>query len=354
MFGIDLSTAPIPVNAAIFLAAAAIIWNAGARLVHVVDAISDKTGMAKAFAGMLILGSITSAPEISATLTSAGAGNPALAINNLLGSLSFNLIILVIADSMIRQHALTAVVVGPSIMLQGVLGIAAMAILSLAIIAGDTLVLGVGLWSTAIFAFVVFAFRLSSRYDTRSPWRTDRSVDPDEFSRIYGTPVLGRSQLERWSLAALIGATAALALVVLLAGVTLSRTADALAGQTGLGSGFTGLLLLGLATSLPEVSTAVYAVRLRRFEMAIGEVLGANIFNLGIIFLTDIAFGGAPILASAGRFELAATLLALLMTSILMVGLLEQRNRQRFGLGLDSWAMLIVYLGGIGLLYTIA
>ena len=97
MFGIDLSTAPIPVNAAIFLAAAAIIWNAGARLVHVVDAISDKTGMAKAFAGMLILGSITSAPEISATLTSAGAGNPALAINNLLGSLSFNLIILVIA-----------------------------------------------------------------------------------------------------------------------------------------------------------------------------------------------------------------------------------------------------------------
>jgi cation:H+ antiporter len=354
MFGIDLFVAPIWANVAVFVAAAAIIWNAGARLVRVVDAISDKTGMAKAFAGMLILGSITSAPEISATLTSAGAGNPTLAINNLLGSLSFNIIILVVADSTIRQHALTAVIVGPSILLQGALGIAAMAILALAIIAGDTLVLGVGLWSTVLFAFMVFAFRLSSRYDTRSPWRTDRSVDPDEFSRIYGTPILGKSRLEGWSLLGLIAATVGLALVVLAAGVTLSRTADALAEQTGLGSGFTGLLLLGLATSLPELSTAIYAVRLRRFEMAIGEVLGANIFNLGIIFLADIAFGGPPILASAGTFEIAATLLPLLLTSILMVGLLEQRNRQLLGLGVDSWAMLVVYLGGLGLLYGLS
>ena len=353
MFGFDLTAAPIWLTVAIFLAAAAIIWNAGARLVRVVDAISDKTGMAQAFAGMLILGSITSAPEISATLTSAGSGNPALAVNNLLGSLSFNIIILVLADSMIRQHALTAVVVGPSILLQGVLGIAAMAILAAAIVAGDTLVIGVGFWSTVLFAFVIFAFRLSSRYDKRSPWRTDRSVDPDEFSRIYGTPILGRSQLERWTLTSLIAATIGLAIVVLAAGVTLSRTADAIAVQTGLGAGFTGLLLLGFATSLPEVSTAIYAVRLRRFEMAIGEVLGANIFNLGIIFLADIALAGPPILASAGSFEIAATLLAMLLTSILLVGLLEQRNRQMLGLGVDSWAMLIVYVGGIGLLYSL-
>lgn len=351
MFGIDLSSVPIWVNIGIFLVAAAIVWSAGARLVRVVDAISDKTGMARAFAGMLILGSITSAPEISATLTSAGSGNPTLAINNLLGSLSFNLIILVLADSMIRQHALTAVIVGPSILLQGALGIAAMAVLALAIIAGDTLVLGVGLWSTALFAFMVFAFRLSSRYDTRSPWRTDRSVDPDEFTRIYGTPILGRSQLEGWSLAGLVAATAGLAMIVLATGVALSRAADALAGQTGLGSGFTGLLLLGLATSLPEVSTAISAVRLRRFEMAIGGILGTNIFNLGIVFLADAALGGPPILNAAGRFEIAATLLALLLTGILMIGLLEQRNRQIFGLGVDSWAMLFVYAGGIGLLY---
>ena len=89
-------------------------------------------------------------------------------------------------------------------------------------------------------------------------------------------------------------------------------------------------------------------MRLRRFEMAIGEVLGANIFNIGIIFPADIAFSGPPILASAGQFELAATLLALFLTSILLVGLLEQRNRQIIGLGFDSWAMLLCMLAGSG------
>ena len=353
MFGLDFAAFPIWANVTVFLVVAAIIWNAGARLVRVVNAISDKTGMAQAFAGMLILGTITSAPEISATLTSAGSGNPTLALNNLLGSLSFNIVLLVIADAMIRQHALTSVIVGPSILLQGVLAIAAMAIIAIAIVVGETPFLGVGVWSTLLFLFMIFAFRLTSRYDRRSPWRTDRSVDEDEFSRIYGTPATGRSRLEGWSLAKLILATAGLALVVLAAGMTLSRTADALADQTGLGSGFVGLLLLGLATSLPELSTAVFAVRMRRFELAIGEVLGANIFNLAIVFLSDLAFSQAPILSSAGTFELAATLLPLLLTAILLVGLLEQRNRQVLGLGIDSWAILVVYLGGLGLLYSL-
>jgi cation:H+ antiporter len=354
MFGIDLSAAPIWTNIVIFAAAAAVVWTAGARLVQVANAISDKTGMAQAFAGMLLLGTITTQPEISASITSAAAGNPTLSINNLLGSLAFNLMILVLADAMIRRHALTAVIVGPSILLMGALGMAAMAILGLVITIGDTPIAGVGAGAVLLFAFVLFAFRMVSRYDKRAPWRTDRSVDPDEFSRAYGTPVLGRSRLEAWSLGALAAATAGLAVVVLAAGITLSRAADALAVQTGIGSGFVGLMLLGIATSLPEISTAVHAVRLRRFELVIGEVLGANIFNLGIVFLADIAFSGPPILNAMGGFEIAATFLPLLLTGILMVGLLEQRNRHVLGMGLDSWAMLFVYAGGIGLLYGLA
>ena len=354
MFGLDLVSLPSWANVTIFVTAAALIWIAGARLVRMVDAISDKTGMAQAFAGMLILGTITSAPEISATLTAAGTGNPVLATNNLLGSLSFNVLILVAADGSIRQHALTAIMVGPAILLQGVLGIVAIAIVALAITGGDTLIAGVGAWAIALFAFTIFAFRLSYRYESRSPWRTDRSVDPDEFSRLYGAPAVGRSRLEGWSLSRLIGATAGLALGVFLAGAVLSQTADALAVQTGLGSGIFGLVFLGLATSLPELSTTVSAVRVRRFEMAIGIVLGANIFDLAILLLVDLVYSGPAVLSLAGPFEAGAAILAILLTGILMVGLLEQRNRQIGGLGYDSWAILLVYIGGITLLYTMA
>ena len=91
---------------------------------------------------------------------------------------------------------------------------------------------------------------------------------------------------------------------MLIGGVVLSRSADALAVQTGLWSGFTGLLLLSFATSLPEMCAVVFAVRLRRLELALGEVLGANIFNLGIFFLADIVYDGPLVLAEAGRFEI--------------------------------------------------
>ena len=64
------------------------IWVAGTRLVRYLDAIAVKTGLGQAFVGMLLLGSITSLPEIANVMTSSSMGNPSLAINNLLGSAS--------------------------------------------------------------------------------------------------------------------------------------------------------------------------------------------------------------------------------------------------------------------------
>lgn len=355
MFGIETLSIPLWTNAAIFLAAAAVVWAAGTTLVHLVDAISDKTGMAQAFAGMLLLGAITSTPEIAATTTAAGNGNAALATNNLLGSLAFNIAILVFADALVRRHALTSVVAGPSTLLQGTLGIVAMGILLIAFnVDGGWTIAGAGPWTFGILVFAFFSFWMVSQYDRRAPWRTDRSVDPDEFARLYGTPAGGTSRLEHWRLPRLIVATAGLAVVVFLSGMVLSVTADALAVQTGLGSGLTGLVLLGLATSLPEISTVTEAVRLRRFELAIGEVLGSNVFNLSILFAADLAFAGPSITSVAGGFETAAAAIPLVMTAILIIGLLEQRNRYFLRLGIDSWAILAVYFGGLALLYSLS
>jgi cation:H+ antiporter len=77
---------PLWINSLIFLVAAVFIWFAGTRLVRYLDAIAVKTGLGQAFVGMLLLGSITSLPEIANVMTSSSMGNPSLAINNLLGS----------------------------------------------------------------------------------------------------------------------------------------------------------------------------------------------------------------------------------------------------------------------------
>ena len=142
--------------------------------------------------------------------------------------------------------------------------------------------------------------------------------------------------------------------IILVAGFTLSQTADAIARQTGLGSNFLGLVLVGFATALPNLSSIVGAVRIERFEMAISDVFGADLFNLGLIALADGLYQGGPILNHAGKFEIVAALLGLVLTAIFLMGLLEREGRTIFGMGYDSFAVLWIYFGGLALLYFVS
>src|SRR5690606_38640521 len=117
------------------------------------------------------------------------------------------------------------------------------------------------------------------------------------------------------------------------AGFLLSLSGDGLAVQTGLGTSFVGFVLVGFSTSLPELSTVIAAMRLKRHAMAVGDILGSNVFNLLLIFLTDVVFVGDPVLNHAGRFEIAASLLGIVMMVILLLGLLERRDRTVLRMG---------------------
>ena len=57
---------------------------------------------------------------------------------------------------------------------------------------------------------------------------------------------------------------------------------------TGLGTGFVGLVLLGMITSLPEMVTTIAAVRMGAYDLAVGNLFGSNIFNMFALGLTDV------------------------------------------------------------------
>jgi cation:H+ antiporter len=349
---LDFESQPLWLNIFYFCCAGAVTWIAGTRIAQYVDAISDKTGIGHAFAGMLILGAVTSFPEIGAVGTSAAYGDADLAINNILGSLAINVVLLAVGDIVARRYALTGVVAEPATLFQATLGILALAVLAIGLAAGDAPVFRVGGWTLGLFAMAVLSFWISSRYAERSPWRIDRSVKKD--ARKDKPPAADRSDLEKQPLAALIARTAVAGATVLLAGYILSRTGDAIAAQSGMGNNFAGMILVGFASSLPELSTIIAAVRLRRAEMAIGDVLGTNIFNLAILLVADVFYGGGPILNEAGEFEIIGTLLSLILTAIYLLGLLERRDRTIGGVGYDSIAVIIVYLLGLGVLYRVS
>lgn len=342
---IDFNSLDLRILGAIFAAAAIAVWLAGTRLTRFVDGISSKTGLGKAFTGMLLLGGITSLPEAAAVSTSAAIGNAPLAVNNLLGATSINLVLLAMADIIYGRDALTSVAAKPAVLMQGVLAMLAASAVAMIATIGDVAILGVGAGSTGLLLACAAALWLSARFESRHVWEVvGRDEDGEGRGHALSDQPIGT---EDWPLRKLIAATVIAAAIILAGGFFLSTSADAVAARTGLASGMVGFVLVGLSTSLPEISSVTKAVRMRRYEMAVGDIFGTILFNIALIFLADLVYRGEPVLARAGQFEVIGAILAILLTGIFIVGLLERRDRTILRMGYDSLAVLLIFSGGV-------
>lgn len=334
---------PLWVNAVIFLAAAAVVWSAGARLTHYLDGISRQTGWGQAFVGMLLLGGITSLPEVANVVTSSLTGNPRLGVNNLLGSAAINVLLLAIADTFIGRDSVTAIVAKPSTLMMGTLCMLVLMSSAAAVAAGDLLIFGIGVGAVVICLMCIAFLWMAAGYDKRADWTIERErKEPEHTDDQPEAP-----------LASLIFRTVIAAAVVFAAGYTLSQTGDALAEQTGIGTGMVGFLLIGVSTSLPELTSIVTAFRIRRYEMAFGQVFGTNFINLSLILVADVFFSGGPVMNELGRFEILSALLGAILTGVFMVGFLERKNPRIIRMGYDSLVVIILFGCGLALLFAI-
>ena len=337
-----LGALPLPMLCGIFGLAAALVWLAGSGLVRFVDAVTRKTGLGQAFTGMLFLGGITSLPEVAAVSTASAVGNASLAINNLLGTASINILLLAAADIVSGRDALTRAAAKPAVMMQGVLSMLLAGGVAMVATAGDVAIWGIGVGSGLLALGALAALWISSEFEQRHVWEI-----VGEGTRREEEPSV---PYQHWSLARLSVAVILCGLVILVAGFALSLAADAIAVTAELESGMVGFLLVGLATSLPEISSITAAVRLGRYQMAVGDIFGTNLFNILLIVLADLVYRGPPVLAEAGRFESIGAILAILVTGVFIIGLLERRDRTILRMGYDSVAAILIFAGGVYLL----
>jgi len=345
----DASSYPVWVNLVIFAIAGALVWLAGTRLSRYLGRVSEITGIEQAVVGMLMLGTLTSLPEIANVATASYFGNPALAANNLLGSASINLVLIAVVDAIFGRDALTSVVAHPSTLLQSALCMIVMTFVAVAVTTGDVTIFGTGVWTIALFTMSLTCFWMSKGYGARTAWGLQEEKKPQKPRARSST----HDNASAPSLRRLVVQIAIAAAVILVAGYTLSQTGDGIAEQTGLGSGLVGFLLIGFATSLPELSSISTSVRMGRHEMAIGEVLGTNFVNISLLLLADLVYRGGPVIAELGKFEMISALLGVLLTGIYLVGLLERRNPVILRMGYDSLAVLLVFAAGVGLLFSL-
>lgn len=340
----DAATYPIWINLLIFLVAAAVIWFAGARLTRALDAIASKTGLEHVFVGMLMLGGITSLPELANVTTASAIGNPSLAINNLLGSAAINILLLAVADAIVGRQAVTSIVAHPSTMMMGVLGMIILIAIATVVTLGDVAVGPLGLGSLIIGLMSLGFFWIATGHDKRSPWTVDDDTEGPPPVKEPDVPDTSLGKL--WVSVILHGA------LLFLSGYALSQTGDALAEQLGLTSAIVGFALIGTATSLPELVTVLVALKLQRPEMAFGQVLGTNFINLSLLPVGDLIYSGEPVMNRLGAFETASALLGAILIGIFMVGLLEHRNRTILKMGVDSAAVIALFAVGVAVLST--
>jgi cation:H+ antiporter len=352
----DLSSQPLWIQLLLFASATVIVSIAGSRLARYADVISLKLHLARAFIGMLLLGAITSLPEMTAVSTGAAYGNAPLAVNNLLGSLSVNVTIIAVADAAIGEGALSSLVKDSGVLFQAILSMFATTLVVAAMAVGSGQILGIGYWSIVLFGFVLFAFWAASGYRDRAPLSLagDAPTDPAETqSRSQARHGPSSRRLIEASIPALVLRIAGASAAILACGYTLARTSEGIGRQLGLSSGLSGYLRIGITTSLPELVTILAATRLGRIDMAVGEVFGTNLFNIGLIGLADVLYRKGPILNQSGRFEMAACLISLLLTGLYALGLMERRRRTILRMGFDSVLVVSTYVAGLLVLHSV-
>lgn len=143
--------------------------------------------------------------------------------------------------------------------------------------------------------------------------------------------------------------------VIGVAGVRLSRYGDIIAEKSGMSRGWVGLIMLASVTSLPELVTGVSAVTVANVpDIAVGNILGACVFNLGFIVVLDFMYRKESIYTRARQGNVLAAGYGILLIGFAGFSLLVYRDASIPSLGhvgLYTPVILLIYLLSMRSLY---
>lgn len=313
----------------LFLLSALLVYLAGTRLTSSAQVIARETGLGGLWVGLVILPLSTSLPELISSWRAISIGAPDLAAGNFLGSNLFNFFIIALIDLVQGRGSLFNL-----ISQRHKVAVAAIALMSLLFMAGVLLPGLPGPISPVtplLFLVYLGAGRLLMNPGSRGKASARRPF---------------RGHLSR----ALVTYLVSSALIVV-AAVNLADAAETLAEVTGLGRTFMGSFLLAISTSLPEVVTTTTAARLGALDMAVGNVLGANMFNLALLLPLDLIHLEGSFLQVLSPQHLITAVMGIVLASLVYLGLARPSRVQLGDVGLNSFFIAVGYVFAIGVLY---
>ncbi|HSJ38227.1 MAG TPA: sodium:calcium antiporter [Planococcus sp. (in: firmicutes)] len=304
---------------------------ASIKLSQYADIISAKTAMGGMMVGTLLLAGATSLPEVSTSFSAAAIGNADIAVGNMIGSNLFNLFILAAFDFSLRKRRIMERASRDHIYTAS-LGLLLTVLVILALmIRIDISVLGIGLDALLIALVYIVGMIAINKLP-----KLDSAVEEaeEEGGEEINEGISAKAAIFRFILAAL---------VILAAGTALSITGDQIAVITGIGSSFIGSFLIAAATSLPEAISVFVALRLSNINMAIGAVLGSNIFNMIILAISDPVYTAGPILTDVSGSHMIIASGVFLMTVLALYSLMRKRSVSRLSYAVPPLLILAIY-----------
>jgi|UniRef100_UPI003BA848C7 cation:H+ antiporter len=269
----------------------ALLVAGGDALVRGALMLATRLRLPPLFVGLTIVGFGTSLPELLVSVEAALAGLPDIAVGNVVGSNTAN-ILLILGIAMVLAPMPTRI---PGIMRDTVAMLAATAALT-----------GVA-FSGGVSPIVGLAFVLALALYLVVCARTSR-----DQAKIPGTDI---PPAPLWR----AGVFSGLGLLALVFGADcLVEGARSMAATLGVSDAVIGLSVVAVGTSLPELATSIAAALRRQPEIAIGNVLGSNLFNiLGILGLTSLV-APLPFSAAMIRHDIPVMAAATLVLAVLV------------------------------------
>ena len=318
-------------NLLLLLLGVALLSVGGESLIRGSLAAAKCLGVSPLLSGLVIVGFGTSAPELVVSIDAAVNGRPDIAIGNVVGSNIGNVFLILGVCALI-----TPLAVRPLALRRDAITVVAASILFLVLVGGSSLQRAdASIFLLALLAYLSWAY-LTERSSATPPAELHKA-EAEELSMVP------KSLL--WIVAAVV-----FGLLLLISGSQVLLTgAVGIAEHFGVSEAVIGLTLVAVGTSLPELSISVIAAIRRHADVAVGNILGSNIFNLLGILGVSALLQPLPVPARILQFDQWVMLgAALLLILFLFTG--RRLSRLEGGLlligyGIYVWLSFTVFGG---------
>ena len=311
-------------NIFLFIGGVGVLYFGAEWLVRGSSRLAASLGVSPIVVGLTVVSMGTSAPELVISVVSSLSGNHDLAVGNVMGSNLANVGLVLGISAILRPLHVSTKIVAREVAVMIFITLALLPIIwdsHIARYEGFLLV-------TMLAFYLTYVFRTS---------KTNGTVVPHE-SGDDATPEAGG--LSSWTVGRDLGFIFLGVLGLVLGAFVIRESALALAEAMGISELVVGLTLVSIGTSLPELATCAVAALRHQADIAVGNILGSNIFNITFVL-------GTTSLISPLRFHpdvLRLEYLAVMVITVMMVPIVRHRLviRRREGVALLSIYLILL------------